>query len=160
MTAFSLMSPIGILIVVLTESNLKEDESMVLILLSAVASGTILYIVFFEILQRDRSKDKTKLTGLMLYLSMIVGFTAMVFITLKVVHWFLFTPLNSGWWIHYPLSNEHHHQVDGNVHYYFKFIITFIPLYKRRWWTDSSSSYQKTSKKDDQRETWKRVRVL
>ncbi|KAI1301721.1 Zinc transporter ZIP3 [Halotydeus destructor] len=86
MTLFSVMSPIGILIVIVTESSMAEGDSPVIIMLSAVATGTILYIVFFEILQRDRSKDDSKLTGFILYLSMIVGFASMVCITLFIVH--------------------------------------------------------------------------
>jgi len=86
MTLFSLMSPIGILIVILTETSMKEGDNPVIIMLSAVATGTILYIVFFEILQRDRSKDGSKLTGFVLYLAMIAGFAAMVCITLFIVH--------------------------------------------------------------------------
>lgn len=86
MGLFSLMSPIGIIIVILTESSMSESDSPVIIMLSAVATGTILYIVFFEILQRDRSKDDNKFSGFFLFTSMIVGFGTMVCITLFIVH--------------------------------------------------------------------------
>lgn len=86
MSIFSFMSPLGIFIVLLTEAKISESDSPAIILLSAVATGTILYIVFFEILQRDKTKDPSKLTGLILYLSMIVGFTVMFCLTLYVVH--------------------------------------------------------------------------
>lgn len=86
MTLFSLMSPIGILIVILTENTMSESDSPVIIMLSAVATGTILYIVFFEVLQRDRTKDASKLTGFILFFSMIIGFISMVCITLFIVH--------------------------------------------------------------------------
>ena len=86
MTLFSSMSPLGIVIVVLTESRISGNDSPVIILLSAVATGTILYIVFFEILQRERSKDSHRLFGLLLYLSMILGFAMMFCLTLHISH--------------------------------------------------------------------------
>ena len=86
MSLFAAMSPLGIVIVVLTESRISGNDSPVIILLSAVATGTILYIVFFEILQRERSKDTPKLFGLILYLSMIAGFAMMFYLTLSITH--------------------------------------------------------------------------
>ena len=86
MTLFALMSPIGIIIVIITESKISSTDSPVIILLSAVATGTILYIVFFEILQRERSKDPCKLFGLILYTSMLLGFGLMYLMTTYFVH--------------------------------------------------------------------------
>lgn len=86
MTLFALMSPIGIFIVMMTERTMNEADSPVIILLSAVATGTILYIVFFEILQRDRTKDGSKAMGFILFIAMITGFTVMVCVTIFIVH--------------------------------------------------------------------------
>ena len=90
MAIFSSMSPIGIFIVILTESKISDNDSPVIILLSAVATGTILYIVFFEILQRDKGHRSgpapPKFFGLILYVSMIIGFVCMLYLTLFVVH--------------------------------------------------------------------------
>ena len=87
MAIFSSMSPLGIIIVIVTESKISGNDSPVIILLSAVATGTILYIVFFEILQRDKgSGPQPKAFGLILYISMIVGFACMLYLTLYVVH--------------------------------------------------------------------------
>lgn len=86
MSLFSAMSPLGILIVILTESRISNNDSPVIILLSAVATGTILYIVFFEILQRGKKGQEPKFFGLVLYFSMIVGFTVMFYLTLSITH--------------------------------------------------------------------------
>ena len=87
MSLFSIMSPVGIFIVLLSESYVSGNQSPLMILLSAVATGTILYIVFFEILQRDTDHEKIgqppppKLFGLLLYSSMLVGFLFMLLLT-------------------------------------------------------------------------------
>jgi len=91
MAMFSAMSPVGIFIVILTETEMTGNDSPVIILLSAVATGTILYIVFFEILQRDKHKSSSgppppKFFGLLLYMSMIAGFACMFYLTLYIVH--------------------------------------------------------------------------
>ncbi|XP_053211474.1 uncharacterized protein LOC128395100 [Panonychus citri] len=83
MILFSIMSPIGILIVILTEREFKSQDSPVIILLSAVATGTILYIVFFEILQRDRC---SKIPGIVQLFILVIGFTCMSCLTLLVDH--------------------------------------------------------------------------
>lgn len=83
MILFSIMSPIGILIVILTESEFSSQDSPVIILLSAVATGTILYIVFFEILQRDRC---TKIPGMIQLFIMVIGFACMSCLTLFIDH--------------------------------------------------------------------------
>jgi len=80
MSLFSIMSPIGIWIVIFTQSRtmIKEDESLFFILLNAAATGTIIYIVFFEILQKDR--NGSNVNGLLLWLIMLSGFVLMVFV--------------------------------------------------------------------------------
>lgn len=92
MSLFSIMSPIGIWIVIITQltSNLseqnadiaKEDQSLLLIMLSAVATGTIIYIVFFEILQKDRAGSNVN--GIVLWFIMIAGFVLMLSINIYV----------------------------------------------------------------------------
>lgn len=83
MILFSIMSPIGILLVIVTESEFSERDSPVMILLSAVATGTILYIVFFEVLQKDRA---SKLPGLIQFFFLVAGFACMSCLTLFVDH--------------------------------------------------------------------------
>lgn len=85
MILFSIMSPIGILITFATKTSTDTSvKSMIEIILSALATGTILYIVFIEILQRDRAKDPFKLFGLILFTSMIIGFSVMLALTVYV----------------------------------------------------------------------------
>ena len=82
MALFSMMSPIGIVIIILAESSIKDSfkSSPSIIILNALAIGTILYIVFFEILQ----KINVNLTGLIQFASMIFGFIVMLVITLLI----------------------------------------------------------------------------
>ncbi|XP_053203913.1 uncharacterized protein LOC128388528 [Panonychus citri] len=80
-TLFSAMSPLGIILAILTEQGLSEDGSLTLILLNAAATGAILYIVFLEILQADRCPE---ISGLAQLFSLVIGFTLMTTVTLKV----------------------------------------------------------------------------
>lgn len=85
MSLFSLMSPIGIWIVIATQKKsglIKQDESLFFVMLSAVTTGTILYIVFFEILQKDRSGSNVN--GLVLWVVMLFGFALMLFVNIFV----------------------------------------------------------------------------
>jgi len=80
MTLFSIMSPIGILIVILAENSLNSDSEAnpVVILLSAISSGTILYIVFFEILQKERVSNLSEIVQI---IAMAIGFGLMFLVT-------------------------------------------------------------------------------
>lgn len=86
MVLFSVMSPIGIVLTFFTKSAdaTESVKPMMEIALSALATGTILYIVFFEILQRNRSDDPFKLFGLILFASMLSGFGVMFCLTVYV----------------------------------------------------------------------------
>jgi hypothetical protein len=58
-TTFSLFSPIGIAIgIALTETVSREEEvqSPTVIALQGVATGTLLYVVFFELLEKERAR--------------------------------------------------------------------------------------------------------
>jgi zinc transporter 1/2/3 len=80
MTLFSMMSPIGILIVIIAEESLdsESETNLIVVLLSAISSGTILYIVFFEILQKERV---SRLSGIIQLVSMAIGFGIMFCVT-------------------------------------------------------------------------------
>lgn len=97
MSIFSIMSPIGIWIVIVTELTrtlpdaknkdlANEDQSLLLIMLSAVATGTIIYIVFFEILQKDRAGSNVN--GILLWFIMIAGFVLMLGVNITVEVYF------------------------------------------------------------------------
>lgn len=83
MTFFALMSPLGIISVVLSQNSITADSEAnpLTILLSAIASGTILYIVFLEILQKDRV---TKLKPLIQFISLALGFAIMFAVTIVI----------------------------------------------------------------------------
>lgn len=51
------MSPAGMAIAMITQSNVEETNPMVVSVLNAISTGTLLYVTFFEILQRDGKKD-------------------------------------------------------------------------------------------------------
>ncbi|XP_015906190.1 zinc transporter ZIP1 [Parasteatoda tepidariorum] len=57
MSVFALMSPLGMAIAMITESNLEESNPLTVSVLNAIATGTLLYVTFFEILQREEHKD-------------------------------------------------------------------------------------------------------
>ena len=56
MVLFSILSPIGILIVIIEESLIgsESESNPIVILLTSIATGTLMYIVFYEILQKGR----------------------------------------------------------------------------------------------------------
>lgn len=57
MAVFACMSPAGMAIAMITQSNVEETNPMVVSVLNAISTGTLLYVTFFEILQRDGKKD-------------------------------------------------------------------------------------------------------
>ncbi|GFT40664.1 zinc transporter ZIP1 [Nephila pilipes] len=57
MSVFSFMSPLGMAIAMITQSNLEDSNPMTVSVLNAIATGTLLYVTFFEILQRDEHKE-------------------------------------------------------------------------------------------------------
>ena len=78
--AFSLMSPIGIGIGMAVINNLADDPEVYYIsvgVLQALSAGTILYVVVFQVLQRERSKN---VSGNMQLFCFILGFCAMMLV--------------------------------------------------------------------------------
>ncbi|XP_035222245.1 zinc transporter ZIP1-like [Stegodyphus dumicola] len=57
MSIFALMSPIGMAIAMITQSNVEDSSPLTVSVLNAIATGTLLYVTFFEILQRQEHKD-------------------------------------------------------------------------------------------------------
>lgn len=75
---FSAMSPIGILLIVLAQNSLQLSEAdPVMILLQCFATGTLIYIVFIEILQpkEGQTQEKNKFGK---SLSLVAGFVLML----------------------------------------------------------------------------------
>ena len=71
MFPFSLMSPIGILI---ASAAFMIDDNIVSIL-TALSTGSLIYITFFEILLRE--KMESKLSGFLQFVSVLMGFLFM-----------------------------------------------------------------------------------
>lgn len=68
---FSIVSPIGIGIGILVSSgDVNSSTALVSAILQGLASGTLLYVVFFEILQKDKS-------GLLQLVATLIGFFIM-----------------------------------------------------------------------------------
>lgn len=80
LSIFSIMSPIGILLVVVAQNSLHINSSHpAMILLQSFATGTLLYIVFVEILQpkEDQAYEKNRLGK---SISLITGFALMLLV--------------------------------------------------------------------------------
>lgn len=80
LSIFSVMSPIGILLVVLAQNSLHINSNHpTMILLQSFATGTLLYIVFVEILQpkEDHAYEKNKFGK---SISLIAGFSLMLLV--------------------------------------------------------------------------------
>lgn len=78
LSLFSIMSPIGIVLVVVAQNSLhlREDDPA-MILLQSFATGTLLYIIFVEILQPkgDHALEKNRLGK---SISLVAGFALML----------------------------------------------------------------------------------
>ncbi|XP_076356195.1 zinc transporter ZIP1-like [Tachypleus tridentatus] len=74
MIIFSLMTPFGTCIAMLTDQSFPENSQIVIGSFNGVACGTLMYITFFEVLQRSQ---RPLLPGLLQALAVFVGFGLM-----------------------------------------------------------------------------------
>ena len=78
LTVYSLMSSVGIAIgILITENEGSSIAPVVSATLEGIAGGTIIYVVMFEILSRERAKD---VPGLLQFAAIIIGFLIMMII--------------------------------------------------------------------------------
>merc|ERR1712154_662856 len=83
MTVFCAVSPIGIGIgMALTDPGEAENNSTALIVVQGIATGSLLYVVFFEILEKERQKP---VPGVLQVLGVSLGFIFMVLLGLAEV---------------------------------------------------------------------------
>lgn len=82
MLPFSLMSPLGLIVAAVTKVNLSDTVTGIL---SGLSTGSLLYITFFEILLRE--KTKSKLSGLIQFLAVLLGFILMSVLQTLTEHW-------------------------------------------------------------------------
>ncbi|XP_044269653.1 zinc transporter ZIP1-like [Tribolium madens] len=73
---FAVVSPLGIGIGIAVTEKSESSTTMVSVILQGLASGTLLYVVFFEILREERK------AGIKQYFSVLLGFIIMLGITL------------------------------------------------------------------------------
>ena len=77
------MSPIGIGIgiAITISSNNEIAYYLSVAILQALAGGTILYVVVFEILERERSKN---ISGLLQLFFIIIGFSSLLMVEIFI----------------------------------------------------------------------------
>jgi len=81
-SVFSLISPVGIGIglgLTSTISSEAEAQTVTVTVLQGLATGTLLYVVFFEVLEKERQKKKN---GLLQVIFVVLGFVVMVLVQL------------------------------------------------------------------------------
>ncbi|XP_032673907.1 uncharacterized protein LOC116845398 isoform X1 [Odontomachus brunneus] len=85
LSIFSMVTPIGIA-VGLALGHFKNDSENLgptPTILQGMAAGTLLYVVFFEVLARERANEKS---GLLQLVAIIVGFTLMLGLQIVTAH--------------------------------------------------------------------------
>lgn len=88
---FAIVSPIGIGIgILLSETDETYTLNFISVILQGLATGTLLYVIFFEVLTKDRS-------GLVQYLAIVIGFFLMFglqFLSKDIAHYVLHNIIN------------------------------------------------------------------
>ncbi|OAD53871.1 Zinc transporter ZIP2 [Eufriesea mexicana] len=100
LTIFSMVTPIGIA-VGLALGHFKNDSENLgstPTILQGMAAGTLLYVVFFEVLARERANEKS---GLLQLTAIIIGFMLMLGLQIATAH---------------SHSHSHSHSYNGHTH--------------------------------------------
>ena len=84
MTVFCAVSPIGIGIGMSLSDPSQQDSAngAALVVVQGIATGSLLYVVFFEILEKERQKE---VTGILQVLGVSIGFIFMVLLGLAEI---------------------------------------------------------------------------
>ncbi|XP_076334928.1 zinc transporter ZIP1-like [Tachypleus tridentatus] len=77
MAVFAIMAPLGILIAMVTENSLQKSPDLSVGTMNGLATGTLVYVTFFEVLQREKNSH---LSSLLHLLALLIGFILMVVI--------------------------------------------------------------------------------
>lgn len=77
LSIFSMVTPIGIAVGLVLDHFKNDSENLgpTPTILQGMAAGTLLYVVFFEVLARERANEKS---GLLQLVAIIIGFTLML----------------------------------------------------------------------------------
>ncbi|CAG9860968.1 unnamed protein product [Phyllotreta striolata] len=71
---FAIVSPLGIGVGILV-CNFRQSTATISVILQGLASGTLVYVIFFEILQGEKK------SGLLQYFAILLGFSIMLLLT-------------------------------------------------------------------------------
>ena len=97
LTIFSLVSCLGIGIgIAISEAGSESVPEVVVATLQGMAAGTLLYVVMFEVLNREREKE---VHGMLQLTAVMVGFTLMLILEI---------------FIHHEHHHEEEHQDEGH----------------------------------------------
>ncbi|XP_022668736.1 zinc transporter ZIP1-like [Varroa jacobsoni] len=78
---FSVMSPLGAFVGIMTQRHF--EETLVVTVLNGIAAGTLLYVTFFEVLQKQKNLS---LHGMFQLTAVILGFGLMLALELMLPH--------------------------------------------------------------------------
>ncbi|XP_071649070.1 uncharacterized protein [Temnothorax longispinosus] len=98
LSIFSMVTPIGIAVGLVLDHFKNDSENLgpTPTILQGMAAGTLLYVVFFEVLARERANEKS---GLLQLVAIIIGFALMLGLQIATAH-----------------SHSHGHSHDGHNH--------------------------------------------
>ncbi|KAG6798141.1 hypothetical protein HZU73_06610 [Apis mellifera caucasica] len=123
LTIFSMVTPIGIA-VGLALGHFKNDSENLgptPTILQGMAAGTLLYVVFFEVLARERANEKS---GLLQLTAIIIGFMLMLGLQIATAHSHSHSHLHDDHaYMHdhnteYHQENDQNHELDSHEHIY------------------------------------------
>ncbi|KYM98099.1 Zinc transporter ZIP2 [Cyphomyrmex costatus] len=85
LSIFSMVTPIGIAVGLVLDHFKNDSENLgpTPTILQGMAAGTLLYVVFFEVLARERANEKS---GLLQLVAIIIGFTLMLGLQIATAH--------------------------------------------------------------------------
>lgn len=75
MGIFAIMSPLGAIVGAITRHNL--EGSLVVVSLNGIAAGTLIYVTFFEVMQRQKNDH---LSGMVQLIAVLLGFGLMLIV--------------------------------------------------------------------------------
>ncbi|XP_043249329.1 protein zntB-like isoform X1 [Colletes gigas] len=113
LTIFSMVTPIGIA-VGLALGHFKNDSENLgptPTILQGMAAGTLLYVVFFEVLARERANEKS---GLLQLSAIIIGFMLMLGLQIATAHSHSHSHSHGSHSHVHGQEDEHHHDDDDD----------------------------------------------
>lgn len=101
---FAMVTPLGIGIgIALSDNGGASQDSLLSVVLQGMAAGTLLYVIFFEVLQRERSSSNQ--SGALQLAAILAGFCTMLLLQLGLGH----SHHHGGEEHDHDHSHSHHH---------------------------------------------------